>query len=95
MIILAHRRSHSFNKPAQLSSWTIRLKLGLSHYLHRFYIFANSVGSGETAHPRSLALAFAVCTCVVRIYNLDLGLASSFEEERRLRSATIQEMPQY
>ena len=48
---------------AQLSSGPRSLMFGQSHTLFPYFVHANSDGSGETAHMRSLARAIAASEC--------------------------------
>ena len=53
----------SLNAAAKVSSQALDIKFGLSLHLHPFFVYVSSEGSGESAHLRRLARAFASRNC--------------------------------
>ena len=63
LVLITYTKCQSLNMHVQLSSGAIYLKLGMSLYLHHYFVYARSEGSGETVLMHSLAWTLTARIC--------------------------------
>ena len=54
VVLIAHAQKLPLNAQVDVSSGARGLKFGTSLYIHTYFVYASSEGSGESAHVRRL-----------------------------------------